>query len=196
MKGGGQIAVSVLLGYLLGRSHKARTAAMLAMMVAAGRSSGEITEMLRRSGLSGSLDKVLGDLRGQITKTGKEIAGKAAGAGTGSLSDLADSVLGGLGGSADRDTGEKDAQERGDTDEDRKAAKPEQRTAERTPPDHGESYPEDEADYDDEYEDYTEAEEYEEEEEPERRERPARASAPNREHGRRVGIPDRTPAAR
>ncbi|WP_148085971.1 hypothetical protein [Actinocorallia herbida] len=185
MKGGGQIALSVLFGYLLGRSHKARTAAMLALMVAAGRSSGDIAEMLRRAGF----DKVLTDLRGQLAETGKGIAEKAGTAGTGSLSELADSLLGSRdSGSADREESDKAAQ----SDRAEQSGKARRPSGARHRDEDRDEY---EQGYDDEYEDYAESEEYPDEEEPARG-APSRAAEVGRRDARRAAASRKTTAAR
>ncbi|WP_460303948.1 hypothetical protein [Actinocorallia aurea] len=176
----------MLFGYVLGRSHKARTAAMLALMVVAGRSSGDIVEMLRRAGL----DKALTDLRGQLAETGKGIAEKAGTTGTGSLGDLADVLLGSRdkesGGDESAEEGER-ADEHTEQDEDERE-KPARRAREKR---HEDDY---EEDSDDEYEDYAETDDYPDEEEPERR-APSRAAEAGRRDAER-GSPRKRTAAR
>ena len=69
MKCGSQIAVGVLGGYLLGRSHKTRLAVLMALLAAGGRLPVDPADLLRRTPLGaegGPLDKLTGDLRSQL----------------------------------------------------------------------------------------------------------------------------------
>jgi hypothetical protein len=73
------MAVAVVGGYLLGRSHKTRLAALLALLAAAG---GECPiderELLRRTPLGAPLDKLTADIRTQLVDAGMSAAKKAA----------------------------------------------------------------------------------------------------------------------
>jgi hypothetical protein len=88
MKCGSQIAVAMVGGYVLGRSHKTRMALLLALMAAAG---GKLPidpeDLLRKTPLGGQLDKLAGDLRGQLVDAGMSVAKKAASNRIDSLSD-------------------------------------------------------------------------------------------------------------
>jgi hypothetical protein len=79
MKCGSQMAVAVVVGYLLGRRHKTRWAALLALLGAAG---GEVPiderELLRRTPLGAPLDKLTADIRTQLVDAGMSVAKKAA----------------------------------------------------------------------------------------------------------------------
>jgi hypothetical protein len=88
MKCGFQMAAAIGAGYLLGRSHKMRTAALLALTSAAG---GALPigpeDLLSKTPLGGQLDKLTGDLRGQLVDAGMSVAKKAASSRIDSLSD-------------------------------------------------------------------------------------------------------------
>src|SRR5437879_2842806 len=88
MKCGSQIAVAVVGGYVLGRSRKTRLALLLALMAAGG---GKLPigpeDLLRKTPLGGQLDKLTGDLRGQLVDAGMNVAKKAASSRIDSLSD-------------------------------------------------------------------------------------------------------------
>ena len=88
MKCGSQIAVAVVGGYVLGRSRKTRLALLLALAAAGG---GKLPfgpeDLLRKSPLGGPLDKLTGDLRGQIVDAGMNMAKKAASSRIDSISD-------------------------------------------------------------------------------------------------------------
>jgi hypothetical protein len=79
MKCGSQMAVAVVVGYLLGRRHKTRLAALLALLAAAG---GKVPiderELLRRTPLGAPLDKLTADIRTQLVDAGTSVAKKAA----------------------------------------------------------------------------------------------------------------------
>jgi hypothetical protein len=87
MKCGGQIAVAVVGGYLLGRSGKTRLAALLALLAAGGKLPIDQRELLRKTPLGAPLDKLTGDLRGQLVDAGVSVAKKAASHRIDSLSD-------------------------------------------------------------------------------------------------------------
>jgi hypothetical protein len=88
MKCGCQMAVAVVGGYVLGRSHKMRLAVLLALSAAAGgKLPIEPGELLRHTPLGGPLDKLTGDLRGQLVESGMAVAKKAASSGIESFSD-------------------------------------------------------------------------------------------------------------
>jgi hypothetical protein len=88
MKCGSQMAVALVGGYVLGRSHKIRLAVILALSAAAGgKLPIEPGELLRHTPLGGPLDKLTGDLRGQLVESGMAVAKKAASSGIDSLSD-------------------------------------------------------------------------------------------------------------
>jgi hypothetical protein len=90
MKCGSQIAVGIVGGYLLGRSHKTRLAVLMALAAAAGRLPVDPGDLLRRTPLGaegGPLDKLTGDLRGQLVDAGKSVAMAAASSRIDSLSD-------------------------------------------------------------------------------------------------------------
>jgi hypothetical protein len=88
MKCGSQIAVAVVGGYVLGRSHKTRMAILLALIAAGG---GKLPvgpeDLLKKTPLGGSLDKLTGDLRSQLVGAGVNVAKKAASSRIDSLSD-------------------------------------------------------------------------------------------------------------
>jgi hypothetical protein len=88
MKCGSQIAVAVVGGYVLGRSRKTRMAILLALMAAGG---GKLPigpeDLLKKTPLGGSLDKLTGDLRSQLVDAGVNVAKKAASGRIDSLSD-------------------------------------------------------------------------------------------------------------
>jgi hypothetical protein len=88
MKCGSQIAVAVVGGYVLGRSHKTRMAILLALIAAGG---GKLPigpeDLLKKTPLGGPLDKLTGDLRGQLVDAGMNVAKKAASSRIDSLSD-------------------------------------------------------------------------------------------------------------
>ena len=88
MKCGSQMAVAVLGGYLLGRSHKTQLAVLLAVLSAVG---GKLPiderELLRHTPLGAPLDKLTGDLRSQLVDAGMSVAKKAASSGIDSVSD-------------------------------------------------------------------------------------------------------------
>jgi hypothetical protein len=88
MGSGGRVAVSVLGGYLLGRSHKTRLAVLLALLAASGRLPDGVSGLLRRTALGGSLDQIAGDLRTRLSSAGSSIAEKAASSPVDSLSDI------------------------------------------------------------------------------------------------------------
>lgn len=88
MGSGGRVAVSVLGGYLLGRSHKTRLAVLLALLAASGRLPDGVSGLLRRTALGGSLDQITGDLRARLSSAGSSIAEKAASSPVESLSDI------------------------------------------------------------------------------------------------------------
>src|SRR5262245_18976563 len=88
MKCGSQIAVAVVGGYILGRSRKTRLAAVLALMAAGGgRLPVGPEDLLRKGPLAGPLDKLTGDLRGQLVDAGMSVAKRAASDRIDSLSD-------------------------------------------------------------------------------------------------------------
>lgn len=90
MKCGSQIAVGIVGGYLLGRTHKTRLAVLMALAAAAGRLPVDPGDLLRRTPLGvegGPLDKLTGDLRGQLVDAGKSVAMAAASSRIDSLSD-------------------------------------------------------------------------------------------------------------
>jgi hypothetical protein len=88
MKCGSQMAVAIVGGYLLGRSHKIQLAVLLALSAAAGgKLPIEPSELLRHTPLGGPLDKLTGDLRGQLVESGMAVAKKAASSGIESFSD-------------------------------------------------------------------------------------------------------------
>jgi hypothetical protein len=88
MKCGSQMAVAIVGGYLLGRSHKIQLAVLLALSAAAGgKLPIEPSELLRHTPLGAPLDKLTGDLRGQLVESGMAVAKKAASSGIDSLSD-------------------------------------------------------------------------------------------------------------
>jgi hypothetical protein len=90
MKCGSQIAVGITAGYLLGRTHKTRLAVFMALMAAGGKLPVDPVDLLRRTPLGvegGPLDKLTGDLRGQLVDAGKSVAMAAASGRIDSLSD-------------------------------------------------------------------------------------------------------------
>jgi hypothetical protein len=88
MKCGSRIAVAVVGGYVLGRSRKTRLAALLALLAAGGDALPVGPEdLLRKSPLGGPLDKLTGDLRGQLVDAGMSVAKKAASSRIDSFSD-------------------------------------------------------------------------------------------------------------
>ena len=87
MKCGSQIAVAVVGGYFLGRSRKTRLAALLALLAAGGKIPIDQRELLRRTPLGAPLEKLTGDLRGQLVDAGVNVAKRAAGDRIDSLSD-------------------------------------------------------------------------------------------------------------
>jgi hypothetical protein len=90
MKCGSQIAVGIVGGYLLGRTHKTRLAVFMALMAAGGKIPVDAGDLLRRTPLGaagGPLDKLTGDLRGQLVDAGKSVAMAAASSRIDSLSD-------------------------------------------------------------------------------------------------------------
>jgi len=87
MKCGTQMAVAVLGGYALGRSHKTRLAVLLALLAAGGRLPIDQRELLRRTPLGEPLDKLTGDLRTQLVDSGMAVVKKAASSRIDSLSD-------------------------------------------------------------------------------------------------------------
>jgi hypothetical protein len=88
MKCGSQMAVALVGGYMLGRSHKTQLAVLLALLAAAG---GKLpidpSELLRHTSLGAPLDKLTGDLRSQLVESGMAVAKKAASNRIDSLSD-------------------------------------------------------------------------------------------------------------
>jgi hypothetical protein len=90
MKCGSQIAVGVLAGYLLGRSHKIKLAVLMALLALGGKLPVDPADLLRRTPLGaegGPLDKLTGDLRSQLIDAGKSVAMSAASSRIDSLSD-------------------------------------------------------------------------------------------------------------
>jgi hypothetical protein len=87
MKCGSQMAVALVGGYLLGRSQKFRLAALLALLAAGGKLPIDQKELLSKLPLGASLDKLTGDLRGQLVDAGLSVAKKAASSRMDSLSD-------------------------------------------------------------------------------------------------------------
>lgn len=88
MKCGCSMAVAVVAGYVLGRSHKTRSAALLALSAAAGgRLPIEPRELLRHTSLGGPLEKLTGDLRGRLVESGTALVKRAASSGIESFSD-------------------------------------------------------------------------------------------------------------
>ncbi|MEV0406503.1 hypothetical protein [Actinoallomurus sp. NPDC050550] len=73
------MAVGVVVGYLLGRRHKKRLAALLALLAAAG---GKVPiderEVLRRTPVGAPLDKLTADIRTQLVDAGTSVVKKAA----------------------------------------------------------------------------------------------------------------------
>ncbi|GAA2108268.1 hypothetical protein [Actinomadura alba] len=189
MKCGSQIAVGVIGGYLLGRSHKTRLAVLMALMAAGGKLPVDPADLLRRTPLGaegGPLDKLTGDLRSQLLDAGKSVAMAAA---SGRIDSLSDKL-----------------QQRAETLREPAAGKRRARPAEEPREERGRRADEDEDayDYEDEYEDYYEdEEEYGPEEPEEREERRPPARLPRREPRRatrRSGqdasrAPRRTPRA-
>jgi hypothetical protein len=110
MKCGCEMAVAVVGGYVLGRSHKMRLAVLLALSAAAGgKLPIEPSDLLRHTPLSGPLDKLTGDLRGQLVESGMAVAKKAASSGIDSLSDKLQQraeTLRGTGATKDAEPGE------------------------------------------------------------------------------------------
>ena len=90
MKCGSQMAVGIVGGYLLGRTHKTRLAVFMALMAAGGKLPVDPVDLLRRTPLGvagGPLDKLTGDLGGQLVDAGKSVAMAAASSRIDSLSD-------------------------------------------------------------------------------------------------------------
>jgi hypothetical protein len=87
MKCGGQIAIAVVGGYLLGRSHKTRLAALLALLAAGGKLPIDQKELLSKTPLGAPLDKLTGDLRSQLVDAGVSVVKKAATSRMDSFSD-------------------------------------------------------------------------------------------------------------
>jgi hypothetical protein len=90
MKCGSQIAVGIVGGYLLGRSHKTRLAVLMALVAAGGKLPLDPGDLLRHTPLGtegGPLDKLTGDLRTQLVDAGKSVAMAAASSRIDSLSD-------------------------------------------------------------------------------------------------------------
>jgi hypothetical protein len=94
MKCGSQMAVAVVVGYLLGRRHKTRLAALLALLAAAG---GKVPiderELLRRTPLGAPLDKLTADIRTPLVDAGTSVA-KAASSRIDSFSEKLQSMRG------------------------------------------------------------------------------------------------------
>ncbi|MFL6055158.1 MAG: hypothetical protein ACJ72W_19940 [Actinoallomurus sp.] len=89
------MAVAVVVGYLLGRRHKKRLAALLALLAAAG---GKVPiderELLRRTPLGAPLDKLMADIRTQLVEAGTSVAKKAASSRIDSFSEKLQSMRG------------------------------------------------------------------------------------------------------
>jgi hypothetical protein len=82
------MAVAVVGGYILGRSHKTRLALLLALLAAAGgKLPTDPSELLRQTPLGAPLDKLTGDLRSQLVESGMAVAKKAASSRIDSFSD-------------------------------------------------------------------------------------------------------------
>ncbi|HEV7930858.1 MAG TPA: hypothetical protein VGP70_00845 [Actinomadura sp.] len=90
MKCGTQMAIGVLGGYLLGRANKKHLAVLMALLAAGGKIPINPEELLRRIPLGGAgspLEKISGDLRGQVLDAAKSVAMAAASKRIESLSD-------------------------------------------------------------------------------------------------------------
>ncbi|MCW2902346.1 MAG: Uncharacterized protein JWO67_4611 [Streptosporangiaceae bacterium] len=168
MKCGTQMAIGVLGGYLLGRANKKNLAILMALLAAGGKIPINPEELLRRTplgGVGGPLEKLTGDLRGQLIEAGKSVAMAAASSRIDSLSDKLQERAAGL-----RQAPVKKGQKRRRTEEPREE-------------------PEYEDEYDDEYEDEDEYEPEEaegrEEEREEERPRPRRPRSEPRAGGPR-----------
>jgi hypothetical protein len=75
------MAIGVLGGYLLGRANKKYLAVLMAVLAAGGKLPVNPEELLRRTvlgGEGGPLDKLTGDLRGQVIDAAKSVAIAAA----------------------------------------------------------------------------------------------------------------------
>jgi hypothetical protein len=166
MKCGSQIAVAVVGGYVLGRSRKTRMAILLALMAAGG---GKLPigpeDLLKKTPLGGSLDKLTGDLRSQLVDAGVNVAKKAASGRIDSLSDRLQERAETLRGTDTKgreapEEAEEEAErarprrERGEPSR-RRREEPGRRERDRGEPSRRTREPEyDEDEYDDEYDDY------------------------------------------
>jgi hypothetical protein len=81
------MALGLAGGYLLGRSHKMKLAAALAIASAAGKHPGELLRRVPLVGEGGPLDELTGDLRERLVDAGKSAAMAAASNRIDSLSD-------------------------------------------------------------------------------------------------------------
>ncbi|MEV0806980.1 hypothetical protein [Micromonospora sp. NPDC050200] len=89
MKSGMRVGLAVVLGYVLGRRRKLRTALTLAAAVAVGRASRDPGQLLERGGdlLSSSPQLAnLAKLRGPLASAGRAAATAAAGSGIDAIS--------------------------------------------------------------------------------------------------------------
>jgi hypothetical protein len=166
MKCGSQIAVAVVGGYFLGRSRKTRLAALLALLAAGGKIPID-SELLRKTPLGAPLDKLTGDLRGQLVDAGMNVAKRAASSRIDSFSDKLQQRADVLrtprpkGGAAAEDDEEPQTQERPRRQRRRDEPareEPARRTRSRRAPE-----PEEAPDEYDDYDDYEDDDEYDDE---------------------------------
>ncbi len=200
MKCGSQIAVAVVGGYFLGRSRKTRLAALLALLAAGGKIPIDQRELLRKTPLGAPLEKLTGDLKGQIVDAGMNVAKRAASNRIDSFSDKLQQRADTLrtprpGGAAEEeDEEEQRPQRKGRREPPARRAREAPARAGRSrrepepeeAPDEYDDYDDDDAYYDDQ-DDYDDRDDYDyedEEDEDEPEERPSRP-APRRRAPRR-----------
>ncbi len=190
MKCGSRIAVAVVGGYFLGRSHKTRLAALLALLAAGGKIPIDQRELLRRTPLGAPLDKLTGDLRDQLVDAGMNVAKRAASNRIDSFSDKLQERADLLRTPRPKG-GEEDEEEQRPRRKDREEPARRERSRREEP----EEAPEEYDDYGD--DDYQDADyEYEEEPEPAEARRPSRPEPRRRAPLREEERPRRGRAAR
>jgi hypothetical protein len=185
MKCGSQIAVAVAGGYLLGRAHKTRLAAFLALLAAGGRLPIDQRELLRRTPLGEPLEKLTTDLRSQLVDAGMSVAKRAASSRIDSLSDR-------LQQRAEAMRGTVAPEEEEEEEEERPAPRRRPRRPREEEPRRARRREEPPEEYDEDYDEYDDFEDDFEDEEPEPRYREERRprGRPTRPAGRRAGARD------